>query len=76
VADFHIAIVETIAEHYKIDSNEIIKIIQEHPRMKEISTHPVLESSRPFEHPAPSPAPPPPAKTVKFIKKLKKPAQV
>ena len=63
VADFHIALVESISEHYSIDADEIITIIREHPKMKEIAKHPLHEITEPLERP----------KIIKFSKKLKKP---
>ena len=38
VADFHIAFVDSISDHYKIDADEIMQIIREHPKMKEIAS--------------------------------------
>ena len=65
VAEFHIALIETIAEHYELDADEIIEVVKNHPRTKEIATHPLLEEADLLVKP----------KIVKFSKKLKKPIQ-
>lgn len=44
VADFHLLMVEVLAEKYNLDADEIIQVVQNDQRMKDIQIHPTLES--------------------------------
>jgi hypothetical protein len=41
-ADFHIRILDIISTHYKIDKDEMINIVQNHPLYKNMLVHPVI----------------------------------
>jgi hypothetical protein len=41
-ADMFVGIVEIVAEKYKIDPNEMMHVITEHPRYKEMHVDPVM----------------------------------
>ena len=44
VSDFHLLMVEVIAEKYNLDADEIIQTVQNDQRMKDITLNPTLES--------------------------------
>ena len=44
VADFHLLMVEVIAEKYNLDADEIIQTVQNDQRMKDIQLNPTLDS--------------------------------
>lgn len=44
VADFHLLMIEVLAEKYNLDADEIIQTVQNDQRMKDIQLNPTLES--------------------------------
>lgn len=42
VADFHTAMLEIIAEKYGHDVDELVKVVQEDSRIKDMTVHPVI----------------------------------
>lgn len=42
VADFHMAMLEIIAEKYGHDVDELVKVVQEDGRIKDMTVHPVI----------------------------------
>lgn len=42
VADFHMAMLEIIAEKYGHDVDELVKVVQEDSRIKDMTVHPVI----------------------------------
>jgi hypothetical protein len=82
VADFHLLMVEVIAEKYNLDADEIIQTVQNDQRMKDIILNPTLESLTYFAKedlakvvpviaapPTPTPTPPIVSEPVKPPKK-------
>ena len=81
VADFHMAMLEIIAEKYGHDVDDLVKVVQEDSRIKDMTVHPVISGlgliqqkdvPAPLvaaEAPTPAPAEAPPKK--KLIVKRK-----
>jgi hypothetical protein len=49
IATFHLQVIELIAEKYNLDSEDIIKSVQEDPRFQELNNNPVIQSMGYFD---------------------------
>ena len=49
VADFHMLMIDVIAEKYKLDPNEIVDTLQRDPRYNEVRSDPKIESLMYFD---------------------------
>lgn len=49
VADFHLTMIEVLSEKYDLDAGEIIEVVHNDPRIKDMVLHPVINSLGYFE---------------------------